>query len=361
MLYALLISFSHWFVGFNVFRFITFRIALAVLSCLCLSLFFGPVLIRFLQRRQIGEEIRDDGPQTHLSKRGTPTMGGLLILSTVVVSVLLWADLTTGFIWLALFVLVSYGILGFWDDYTKVILKDKKGIPPLRKFIIQGGLGIVAGYVLYSGIAEPSFEPVVMFPFFKNIHPNIGVWFIPYAAVVIVATSNAVNLTDGLDGLAIGPIMIAAAAYLVFSYVAGHAVISRYLLVLNVKGAGELAIVCGALFGAGLGFLWFNAYPAQVFMGDVGALPLGALLAVVALSIKQEILLFLVGGLFVIEALSVILQVASFKTRGKRIFRMAPLHHHFEEKGWSEPKVTARFWIVAIVLALLSLSTLKLR
>lgn len=361
MLYALLISFSEWFAGFNVFRFITFRAALAVLSCLGLSLFLGRALIRYLQSHQIGEEIRDDGPQSHFSKKGTPTMGGVLILFTVIVSVLLWADLTNGYIWFALFVLTGFGVLGFVDDYTKVILKDKKGIPPLKKFLIQGVLGLVAGYALYSGMAAPSFEPVVMFPFFKNFHPDIGIWFVPYAALVIVATSNAVNLTDGLDGLAIGPIMIAAAAYLVFSYVAGHAVISRYLLILNVRGAGELAIVCGAVFGAGLGFLWFNAYPAQVFMGDVGSLPLGAVLAAVALSIKQEILLFLVGGLFVLEALSVILQVASFKLRGKRIFRMAPLHHHFEEKGWSEPKVTARFWIVAIVLALLSLSTLKLR
>ncbi len=361
MLYALLISLGDWISGVNVFRFITFRAAVTVLSCLALSLFLGRILIRVLRGRQIGEEIRDDGPQSHFSKRGTPTMGGLLILFTVIISVLLWADLTTGYVWLALFVLVGYGILGFVDDYRKVILKDKKGIPPLKKFLLQGILGLAAGYALYSGMVEPSFQPVVMFPFFKNVNPDIGIWFVPYAALVIVATSNAVNLTDGLDGLAIGPIMIAAMAYLVFSYVAGHAVISRYLLVLHVRGAGELAIVSGALFGAGLGFLWFNAYPAQVFMGDVGSLPLGATLAAIALSIKQEILLFLVGGLFVIEALSVILQVASFKMRGKRIFRMAPLHHHFEEKGWSEPKVTVRFWIVAIVLALLSLSTLKLR
>lgn len=361
MLYALLISLSGWIPGVNVFRFITFRAAVTVLTCMGLSLFLGRILIRFLKSHQIGEEIRDDGPQSHFSKKGTPTMGGLLILFTVVVSVLLWADLTNGYVWLVLFVLLSYGVLGFVDDYTKVILKNKKGIPPLKKFLLQGVLGLAAGYALYSGMADPSFEPVVMFPFFKNVHPNLGIWFVPYAAIVIIATSNAVNLTDGLDGLAIGPIMIAAMAYIVFSYVAGHAGISKYLLVLHVRGAGELAIVSGALFGAGLGFLWFNAYPAQVFMGDVGSLSLGAALAAVALSIKQEILLFLVGGLFVIEALSVILQVASFKMRGKRVFLMAPLHHHFEEKGWSEPKVTVRFWIVAIVLALLSLSTLKLR
>ena len=287
MLYALLISLSDRASGFNVFRFITFRVALAVLTCLGLSLFLGPIVIRFLQSHQIGEEIRDDGPQTHLSKKGTPTMGGLLILFTVIVSVLLWSDLTIRFVWLVLFVLVSYGVLGFADDYTKVILKNKKGIPPLRKLLLQGALGLVAGYLLYSGIAEPSYQPVVMFPFFKNVNPDIGIWFIPYAALVIVAKSNA--------------------------------------------------------------------------MGDVGALPLGAALAAIALSIKQEILLFLVGGLFVLEMLSVILQVVSFKVRGKRIFRMAPLHHHYEEKGWSEPKVTVRFWIVAIMLALLSLSTLKLR
>lgn len=361
MLYSLLVSYSDRISGLNVFRFITFRTAIAVLTCLGLSLFLGPILIRYLQSRQIGEEIRDDGPQSHFSKRGTPTMGGLLILFTVVLSTLLWNDLSNRFVWLVTFVLVTFGILGFMDDYTKVILKDKKGVRPLTKFMLQVFLGFVAGYSLYIGMVEPSFQPVIMLPFFKGVQPNIGVWFIPYAALVIVATSNAVNLTDGLDGLAIGPFMIAAIAYLIFSYVAGHAVISRYLLVLPVRGAGELAIMCGALFGASLGFLWFNAYPAQVFMGDTGALPLGAALAAIALSIKQEILLFLVGGLFVLEALSVILQVASFKTRGKRIFRMAPLHHHYEEKGWSEPKVTVRFWIVAIILALLSLSTLKLR
>ncbi len=361
MLYVLLVSLSDKVSGLGVFRFITFRTALAVLTALFLCLLLGPRLIRLLQRRQIGEEIREDGPKSHLAKKGTPTMGGLLILFSVVVPILLWNDLSNRFVWLVLFALVGFGFLGFVDDYRKVVLKDKRGVPPSRKFLFQGLIGLAVGYVLYSGLAAPQFKPVVMFPFFKNLQPDIGVWFILYAAVVIVATSNAVNLTDGLDGLAIGPLMIASGAYLVFSYVAGHAVISKYLLILPVRGAGELAIVCGALVGAGLGFLWFNAYPAQVFMGDVGALPLGAALATVALIIKQELLLFMVGGLFVIEALSVILQVVSFKATGQRIFRMAPLHHHFEEKGWVEPKVTVRFWIVAVILALLSLSTLKLR
>ncbi|MEE9273842.1 MAG: phospho-N-acetylmuramoyl-pentapeptide-transferase [bacterium] len=361
MLYYTLVSLSDKLSVLNVFRFITFRAAMAALTALALSLLLGPALIRQLQKRQIGEEIREDGPRSHLAKQGTPTMGGLLILFAVIVPLFLWNDLANRFVWLTLFVLVSFGLLGFVDDYKKVFRKEKKGITPARKFLAQLVIGLAAGYALYSGMISPSFDPVVMFPFFKNLRPDIGFWFVPYAAIVIVGTSNAVNLTDGLDGLAIGPFMIAAGAYLVFSYVAGHALISKYLLILHVQGGGELAILCGAMFGAGLGFLWFNAYPAQVFMGDVGALPLGAALGVIALSIKQELLLFLVGGVFVIEALSVILQVASFKATGQRIFRMAPLHHHFEEKGWSEPKVTVRFWIVAVVLALLSLSTLKLR
>ena len=361
MLYSVFISLSETLSALNVFRFITFRTAMAVFSALVMALLLGPRFIRYLQERQIGEVIRDDGPQSHMAKKGTPTMGGLLILLCVAVPVLLWNDLENGYIWLSLFVLFAFGLLGFWDDYTKVILKDKNGVRPSMKFLIQGGIGLVVGYALYSGFGGADFKPVVMVPFFKNLQPDIGIWFVPYAALVIVSTSNAVNLTDGLDGLAIGPLLIAAGAYLVFSYVSGHAGISKYLLILHVRGAGELAVVCGAMFGAGLGFLWFNAYPAQMFMGDVGALSLGALLATVALAIKQEILLFLVGGLFVVETLSVIVQVVSFKLTGRRVFRMAPLHHHYEEEGWSEPKVTVRFWIVAVVLALMSLATLKLR
>jgi len=361
MLYSLLLSLSDKISAFHVFRFITFRTAVAAFTALLMCLLIGPYLIRALRKFQIGEEIREDGPKSHFSKQGTPTMGGLLILFSIALPILLWTDMSLRLIWLVLFTLAAFAALGFVDDYRKVIQKNKRGVPPSQKFLCQGAIGLVVGAALYSGWAIPQFKPVVMFPFFKNLQPDIGVWFILYAAVVIVATSNAVNLTDGLDGLAIGPLMIASGAYLVFSYVAGHAVISKYLLILPVRGGGELAVVCGAMVGAGLGFLWFNAYPAQVFMGDVGALPLGAVLATVALAIKQEILLFLVGGLFVIEALSVILQILSFKTTGQRIFRMAPLHHHFEEKGWVEPKVTVRFWIVAILLALLSLSTLKLR
>ena len=361
MLYSLFVGLSDTVSIFQVFRFITFRTALAAFTALLMCLLLGPHLIRALRKFQIGEEIRQDGPKSHFSKKGTPTMGGLLILASIILPTLLWTDLSLRLVWLILFATAAFGFLGFVDDYKKVILKDKKGVPPSRKFLFQGLIGLAIGAALYTGWAVPQFKPVVMFPFFKNLQPDIGAWFIFYAAVVIVATSNAVNLTDGLDGLAIGPFMIASGAYLVFSYVAGHAVISKYLLILPVRGGGELAVVCGAMVGAGLGFLWFNAYPAQVFMGDVGALPLGAVLATIALAIKQELLLFLVGGLFVLEALSVILQVLSFKTTGQRIFRMAPLHHHFEEKGWVEPKVTVRFWIVAVLLALLSLSTLKLR
>lgn len=361
MLYILLVDLSAKLSVLKVFRFITFRTAVATLTALTLSLLLGPALIRALRRFQIGEKIRDDGPRNHIVKQGTPTMGGLLILFSVVLPVLLWNDLSNRLVWLTLFVLIGFGILGFVDDYKKVILKDKKGVKPSRKFLFQAAIGLLAGYALYSGMVNDQFKTVVMFPFFKNLQPDIGIWFIPFAALVIVGTSNAVNLTDGLDGLAIGPFIVATGAYLVFSYVAGHAEISKYLLILPVRGGGELAILSGAMFGAGMGFLWFNAYPAQVFMGDVGALPLGAALGTVALSIKQELLLFLVGGLFVIEALSVIIQVATFKMTGRRIFRMAPLHHHYEEKGWSEPKVTVRFWIIAVVLALLSLSTLKLR
>ncbi len=361
MLYSVFVSFVDAISALNVFRFITFRTAIAALTAFFMALVLGPRLIRYLQNRQIGEVIRDDGPQSHMSKQGTPTMGGLLILACVVAAVLMWNDLANGYVLICVFVVIAFGLLGFWDDYKKVALKDKGGVRPAVKFLAQSLIGLAVGWALYAGMGGADFQPVVMVPFFKNVHPDIGVWFIPYAALVIVATSNAVNLTDGLDGLAVGPLLIAAGVYLVFSYVSGHALISKYLLVFHVRGAGELAVVCGAMFGAGLGFLWFNAYPAQVFMGDVGALSLGGLLATVALSIKQELLLFLVGGLFVIETASVILQVLSFKLRGKRVFRMAPLHHHFEEAGLAEPKVTVRFWIVAIVLALMSLATLKLR
>jgi phospho-N-acetylmuramoyl-pentapeptide-transferase len=301
-------------------------------------------MIRKLREMQIGQYIRDDGPQTHLDKAGTPTMGGTLIILSIAVSILLWSDLTNFFVWITLFVVVGYG---------------SKGLGVRSKLVLQAVIALIAGFLVY---VSPDFSTTITIPFFKNVTPDLGWGYIIFATFVIVGASNAVNLTDGLDGLAIGPVIIAATAYMFFAYVAGHVKIANYLQINYVPGSGELAIFCGAIAGAGLGFLWFNAYPAQIFMGDVGSLSLGSFLGTVAVITKQEILLVLVGGLFVIEALSVIFQVGFFKmTSGKRIFRMAPLHHHFELKGWPEPKVIVRFWIIAIALALLAMSTLKLR
>jgi phospho-N-acetylmuramoyl-pentapeptide-transferase len=308
---------------------------------------------------QVGQYIRDDGPQSHLAKAGTPTMGGVLIVFSIVASTLLWSDLTNYFVWIMLFVVIGYGLVGFADDYLMQVKKRSKGLSVRRKFALQFALALIIGYLVYS---SPDFSTQVTIPFFKRLSPDLGWGYIIFAALVIVATSNAVNLTDGLDGLAIGPVIIAAATYMIFAYVAGHIKIAEYLQINYVSGSGEVAVFCGTLAGAGMGFLWFNSYPAQVFMGDVGSLSLGAALGTVAVITKQEILLVLVGGLFVIEALSVIFQVSFFKmTSGRRIFRMAPLHHHFELKGWPEPKVIVRFWIIAIALALLAMSTLKLR
>jgi phospho-N-acetylmuramoyl-pentapeptide-transferase len=308
---------------------------------------------------QVGQFIRDDGPQSHLAKAGTPTMGGLLIVSAIVASTLLWSDLTNYFIWIMLLVVIGYGLIGFADDYLMQIKKRSKGLSVRNKLALQFGFALVIGFLVY---ASPDFSTQVTIPFFKRLSPDLGWGYIIFAAFVIVAASNAVNLTDGLDGLAIGPVIIAAATYMIFAYVAGHIKIADYLQINYVSGSGEVAIFCGSLAGAGMGFLWFNSYPAQIFMGDVGSLSLGAALGTIAVITKQEILLVLVGGLFVIEALSVIFQVGFFKmTSGRRIFRMAPLHHHFELKGWPEPKVIVRFWIIAIALALLAMSTLKLR
>jgi phospho-N-acetylmuramoyl-pentapeptide-transferase len=308
---------------------------------------------------QIGQYVRDDGPETHLKKAGTPTMGGTLIIFSITVSTLLWTNLTNYFVWIVLFVTVGYGGIGFMDDYLMQITKQSKGLTVRNKFLLQAILAMVTGVLVY---VSPDFSTRITIPFFKNISPDLGWGYILFAALVIIGTSNAVNITDGLDGLAIGPLVIASAAYMVFAYVAGHVRIANYLQINYVAGSGEIAIFCGAMAGSGLGFLWFNSYPAQIFMGDVGSLSLGAAIGTVAVITKQEILLALVGGLFVIETLSVIFQVGFFKmTNGRRIFRMAPLHHHFELKGWSEPKVTVRFWIIAIALALISMSTLKLR
>jgi phospho-N-acetylmuramoyl-pentapeptide-transferase len=316
-------------------------------------------MIRKLAEMQVGQYIRDDGPKTHLDKAGTPTMGGTLIILSVVVSILLWSDLTNFYVWITLFVVVGYGLVGFIDDYLMQVKKQSKGLSVRTKLVWQAIIALIAGFLVYI---SPDFSTQITIPFFKNVSPDFGWGYIIFAAFVIVGASNAVNLTDGLDGLAIGPVIIAATTYMIFAYVAGHFKIANYLQINYVSGSGELAIFCGAIVGSGMGFLWFNTYPAQIFMGDVGSLSLGAFLGTVAVITKQEILLVLVGGLFVIEALSVIFQVSFFKmTSGKRIFRMAPLHHHFELKGWPEPKVIVRFWIIAIALAMLAMSTLKLR
>ena len=359
MLYHLLYPLHTTLSVFNVFRYITFRTIYASLTAFFICFLLGPWIIRKLGIMQVRQYIRDDGPESHLSKAGTPTMGGLLIVFSIVVSTLLWSDLTDYFVWIMLLVIAGYALIGFYDDYLMQIKKHSKGLSVRHKFILQFGLALVTGYLVY---ASPDFSTQVTIPFFKKLSPDLGWGYIIFAAFVIVGTSNAVNLTDGLDGLAIGPVIIAAATYMIFAYVAGHIKIANYLQINYVAGSGELAIFCGTLAGAGMGFLWFNAYPAQIFMGDVGSLSLGAALGTVAVITKQEILLVLVGGLFVIEALSVIFQVSFFKmTSGRRIFRMAPLHHHFELKGWPEPKVIVRFWIIAIALALLAMSTLKLR
>lgn len=316
-------------------------------------------MIRKLAEMQVGQYIRDDGPKTHLDKAGTPTMGGTLIIVSIVVSILLWSDLTNFYVWITLFVVVGYGLVGFIDDYLMQVKKQSKGLSVRTKLVWQAIIALIAGFLVYI---SPDFSTQITIPFFKNVSPDFGWGYIIFAAFVIVGASNAVNLTDGLDGLAIGPVIIAATTYMIFAYVAGHVKIANYLQINYVPGSGELAIFCGAIVGSGMGFLWFNTYPAQIFMGDVGSLSLGAFLGTVAVITKQEILLVLVGGLFVIEALSVIFQVSFFKmTSGKRIFRMAPLHHHFELKGWPEPKVIVRFWIIAIALAMLAMSTLKMR
>jgi phospho-N-acetylmuramoyl-pentapeptide-transferase len=308
---------------------------------------------------QVGQYVRDDGPQTHFKKAGTPTMGGILIIGAVAVSTLLWSNLNNYYVWIVLVVTVGYGGIGFYDDYLMQIKKQSKGLTARSKFLWQCALAFLVGALL---VVIPEFNTKVTVPFLKDVSPDLGWGYVFFAALVIVGTSNAVNLTDGLDGLAIGPAIIVSATYMVFAYVAGHFKIAEYLQINYVAGCGEVSVFCGALAGAGLGFLWFNTYPAQVFMGDVGSLSIGASLGTVAVITKQEILLALVGGLFVIEALSVIFQVGFFKiTNGKRIFKMAPLHHHFELKGWPEPKVIVRFWIIAIALALISMSTLKLR
>jgi phospho-N-acetylmuramoyl-pentapeptide-transferase len=359
MFYHLLYPLHTTFSVFNVFRYITFRTIYASLTAFLICFLLGPWVIRRLARLQVGQYIRDDGPQSHLKKAGTPTMGGTLIIFAMVAATLLWSNLTNAFIWIALLSAVGFGLIGFADDYLMQVKKRSQGLTVRGKFSLQVALALLVGTLVF---VCPDFSTRVTIPFFKQVSPDLGWGYVLFAALVITATSNAVNLTDGLDGLAIGPMVVAAATYMFFAYVTGHAVIAEYLQLHYVAGSGEITVFCGAMAGAGLGFLWFNAYPAQIFMGDTGSLSLGATLGTVAVITKQEILLVLVGGLFVIEALSVIFQVGFFKmTHGRRIFRMAPLHHHFELKGWAEPKVIVRFWIIAIALALMSLSTLKLR
>jgi phospho-N-acetylmuramoyl-pentapeptide-transferase len=343
---------------FNIFKYLTFRTIYAMITALVVCFVLGPWIIRKLESLQARQVIRTDGPESHLQKQGTPTMGGVMILAAIVIPTLLWADLKNPYIWTALFITVGYGIIGFVDDYLKVVKKDTKGLSARQKMFWQV---LLAGSVAVFLFLKPGFSEQLYFPFFKNFHPDLWIWFIPFATLVIVGASNAVNLTDGLDGLAIGPVTINAATYMLFAYVAGHATLSAYLQIPRVVGAGELAVLCGAMVGAGLGFLWFNAYPADVFMGDVGSLSLGGTLGIIAVLTKQEILLVIVGGVFVVEALSVIFQVGSYKYRGKRIFRMAPIHHHFELKGVAEPKIIVRFWIITIILALVAISTLKMR
>lgn len=345
---------------FNVFQYLTFRGILGVLTALLIAFIVGPKMIKRLSHHQIGQSIRDDGPQSHLSKAGTPTMGGALILVAISVSTLLWADLSNRYVWVVLLVTVVFGAVGWVDDYRKVVQKNSKGLPAKWKYLWQSVGGLSAALILYYGAETPA-ETQLLVPFFKNIQIELGWFYVVLTYFVIVGTSNAVNLTDGLDGLAILPTVLVGGALGVFAYVTGNFQFASYLQFPYLAGTGELIVICGSLVGAGLGFLWFNTYPAQVFMGDVGALALGAILGVIAVITRQEIVLFIMGGVFVMETVSVILQVGSYKLTGRRIFRMAPIHHHFELKGWAEPKVIVRFWIITVILVLVGLATLKLR
>ena len=351
---------TQYYSGFNVFSYLTLRAILAALTALLISFLIGPVMIRKLAEHQVGQRVRSDGPQTHLTKAGTPTMGGALILVAISVATLLWADLSNRFVWITLAVTIAFGLIGFWDDYLKLVVGDSRGLIARYKYFWQSVAGLGAAIALYATAKTPV-ETTLIVPFFKDVLIPLGPFFIVLAYFVIVGSSNAVNLTDGLDGLAIMPAVLVAGALGVFAYASGNVVFANYLGIPYVAGSGEVLVFCTAIFGAGLGFLWFNTYPAQVFMGDIGALALGAALGVVAVIVRQEIVLFIMGGVFVMETVSVILQVGSFKLRGKRIFRMAPIHHHFELKGWAEPKVIVRFWIITVILVLVGLATLKLR
>ena len=351
---------SQFYSGFNVFRYLTLRGICGVLTSITIFFICGPAMIRKLSEYQIGQTIRDDGPPTHFDKVGTPTMGGLLILFAVVVTTLLWADLGNRFVWVTLLTTILFGLIGWIDDYRKLIEKNPRGMGARNKFLGQTLVGLAAACFLFFSAQSPV-ETAFLVPLFKNVSIPLGAGFIVVAWFVIVGTSNAINLTDGLDGLAIMPTVMVAGALGIFAYVTGNSIFSEYLGIPYIPGAGEVLVFCAALVGAGLGFLWFNTYPAQVFMGDIGALSLGAAIGVVAVIVRQEIVLMIMGGIFVVETVSVILQVASYKLVGRRIFRMAPLHHHFELKGWPEPRVIVRFWIISLMLVLVGLATLKVR
>jgi phospho-N-acetylmuramoyl-pentapeptide-transferase len=358
MFYHLLYPLHEYFSFFNVFRYITFRTIYAILTGLLISFVIGPWLIKKLKAFQIQQVVREDVPSRHMEKNGTPTMGGSLILAAIIIPTLFWSDLTNGYTWVVLLTALGFGALGFLDDFRK--MRDRKGIgiKARYKFPIQVMIALVVSLILFYPFDHDS---RLIIPFFKRVMPDLGNWYILFAVLVIVGTANAVNLTDGLDGLAIGPVLIASGTFMLFCYLAGNFRFANYLQIPFVKGSGELTILCGAMVGSGLGFLWFNTYPAQVFMGDVGSLSLGAALGTIAVITKQEFLLVIVGGIFVMEALSVIIQVISYQLRKKRVFRMAPIHHHFELKGWAEPKIIVRFWIIGIILGLIAMSTLKLR
>jgi len=360
MLHALADYLSQYYSAFNVFQYLTFRAILGVLTALLISFIVGPFMIKHLSFRQIGQQVRDDGPESHFTKAGTPTMGGALILVAIAVSTLLWSDLTNRYMWIVLLVTTAFGVIGWIDDYKKIVHGNSKGLTARSKYCWQSVGGLVTAVLLYVSASTPA-ETELIVPFFKEVGVELGWLFIVLAYFVIVGSSNAVNLTDGLDGLAILPTVMVAGALGIFAYTSGNVNFSSYLLVPYLPGVGEVVIFCGALVGAGLGFLWFNAYPAQVFMGDVGALALGAALGVLSVVVRQELVLLIMGGVFVMETVSVILQVTSYKLTGRRIFRMAPLHHHFELKGWPEPRVIVRFWIITVILVLVGLATLKLR
>lgn len=349
-----------YYEGFRVFQYLTFRSILGALTALLIALMVGPRMINALSQHQVGQVVRDDGPKSHFSKAGTPTMGGTLILIAITVSIILWGNLANPYIWITLLGMIGFGIIGWLDDYLKLSKKSSAGLPARWKYLWQSALGLTIALILYFMAKTPS-ETQLLIPFLKNVSLNLGIFYIIFVYFVIVGSSNAVNLTDGLDGLAILPTVMVAGALAIFAYLSGNSEFSKYLTIPYVSGAGEIAVFCAAMVGAGLGFLWFNTYPAQVFMGDVGALGLGAALGIIAVIVRQELVLFIMGGVFVIETFSVILQVASFKLTGKRIFKMAPLHHHFELKGWPEPRVIVRFWIITFVLVLCGLASLKLR